>query len=174
MKAQSGFVSNAMDLDFGFTLLWDMCSVGCVVEAMIHSIMFMKDLLDLKDFSLELGCVLCALEMMGGTQLLSTEGWRIWYPWMLWLIRALKWQFDSLEKTGQEQTLSSWTTQYMRVIFFIEQSHLTVGWKGTDGQRLLGPLPAKEDIPFVWINGNLLVCIVHWSTETKSVICTNI
>lgn len=63
-----------MDLDFGFTLLWDMCSVGCVVEAMIHSITFIKDLVDFKDFSLELGCVLCALEMMAGTQHLSTEG----------------------------------------------------------------------------------------------------
>lgn len=89
--------------------------------------------------------------------------------------QALKWQFDSLEKTGQEQTLSSWTAQYTRVILFTEQSHLTVGRKETDGQRLLGPLPAKEDILSVWINGNLLVvCIVHWSTEEKSVICTHL
>lgn len=35
-------------VEFEFTLLQDMCSVGCALPAMIFSIKFVKDLIDLK------------------------------------------------------------------------------------------------------------------------------
>ena len=113
------------------------------------------------------------IQVMGGTQQIwlnnsftMNVGW--WYPCVLWLITALEWKLDSLEKTGEEQTYILDHTQH-KVTPFTEQFRFTVLLKWNTQKTKESCFLVKGNIPFIWSNGNLFVfCIVHWFTRKSS------
>ena len=163
-----------MDLDFGFTLLWGMCSIGCVVPAMISSATFRKDWMDSRFL---IGVRLCSswCEDDGRCPAFWTEQvcpWRlkdvvpmnvvlnqgsrmrIWFPRTDWA-RANTFLLD------QPNTWESISSQSNCILLLAERKQL-------DGDYLGLSLLKKTSLS-VWISGNLLVlCIFHWSAKKIS------